>query len=323
MSAPAAARKPVANRVVYGETLAELGERNPRIVALDADIAKSTQTQIFAKRFPDRFFNMGAAEQNLICVAAGLATTGKIPFASTFAIFAGMRASEQVRTSVAYPRLNVKIVATNAGVEICGDGVSHQAAEDMAVMRAIANMVVMSPSDPATTRKAVLAIAEYEGPVYMRLGRQNAEWVHDDHVDFQIGKMIHVREGTDLTIIATGHMVAQALAAADELAGDGIEARVLDCHTIKPVDRDAIIAAARETGGIVTAEDHTILGGLGSAVAEVVAEEHPTRVYRVGVQDRFCSSGREPRKLLAAFHLDAPEIVRQSRRLVQGKGDAR
>jgi transketolase len=315
---PALERKPIANRMVYGKTLVELGEQNPDIVVLDADISKSTQTIQFAKRFPERFFNMGAAEQNMICTAAGLATAGKLPFASTFAMFAGLRASEQVRTSVAYPRLNVKIVATNAGVEIAGDGVSHQAAEDLAVMRAIANMVVMSPSDPASTRKAILAIAEYDGPVYMRLGRQDAEWVHAEDVDFTIGKMIRIREGTDLTIIATGHMVAQALRAAEELASRGIETRVLDCHTIKPIDNEAIIAAARDTGGIITAEDHSILGGLGGAVCEVVAAEHPTLVHRVGVQDRFCSSGRDHRKLLAHYHLDAAEIVRQAERLVRG-----
>lgn len=309
-------RAPIANRVVYGQTLAELGESNRQIVVLDADISKSTNTFHFAKRFPERFFNVGAAEQNLMGIAAGLATTGKIPFASTFAMFAGMRACEQVRTSIAYPKLNVKVVANNAGIEICGDGVTHQATEDIAVMRSIPNMLVLSPSDPVTTRKAVYAIAEYVGPVYMRTGRQDANFLHADDVDFELGKMIRVRDGNDLTIIATGHMVEQAMFAADSLLSNGIRARVLDCHTIKPIDQAAILAAATETGGIVTAEDHNILGGMGSAVCEVVSQLYPTRVYRVGLQDHFASSGREPKKLMAHYRMDADEIVRQSRLLL-------
>ncbi len=309
-------RDPVANRVIYGRTLAELGAKNPNIVVLEADIAKSTNTFQFGDRFPDRFFNMGAAEQNMMCVAAGLATTGKIPFASTFVMFASLRASEQVRTSIAYPRLNVKIVATNAGVEICGDGVSHQAAEDLAVMRAIPNMLVLSPSDPVTTRIATETIAEYDGPVFMRLGRQDVPYLYEDDVQFEIGKMIRVREGDDLTIIATGHMVTQAMQAAGILAEKGINARVLDCHTIKPIDVEAIVAAARETGAIVTAEDHSIHGGLGGAVCEVVSRHHPVPVSRMGVADRFCSSGRDWRKLMAHYNLDHAEIVRQAEQLM-------
>jgi transketolase len=307
----------VANRVVYGRTLVELGECNPDIVVLDADISKSTNTFQFAERFPDRFFNMGAAEQNIICCAAGLATTGKIPFASTFAMFAGLRASEQIRTSVCYPQLNVKIVATNAGVEIGGDGVTHQAAEDLAVMRAMPHLTVLSPSDPVTTRKAIWAAAEYQGPVYVRLGRQEAAVIHREDVEFELGRMIRLRYGTDVTIIATGHMAEQALLAAEVLAQRGIEARVLDCHTIKPLDRQAVIAAAKETGGIVTAEDHSIIGGLGSAVCEALAEEHPAMVKRVGVADRFCSSGRNYRELMAHYRLDFREIVAQAEQIVR------
>jgi transketolase len=298
------------NRVVYGRTLVELGESNPRIVVLDADVPKSTNTSQFQERFPDRFFNVGIAEQNMMGIAAGLATTGKIPFASTFAVFATMRACEQVRTSIAYPRLNVKIVATNAGVENYGDGVTHQAVEDLAIMRAIAHMVVLSPSDPITTRLATLAAARYHGPVYMRLGRNPNNVVHDKDVKFEIGKMIVLREGCDVTLIATGRCVEQALIAAEKLALTGVQARVLDCHTIKPVDSAEILRSARETAGIVTAEDHNIIGGLGGAVCEVVASECPTVVRRVGLADRFASSGRGYAKLLSHYHIDATEITK-------------
>ena len=225
-----------ANRVMYGRTLVELGERDPRIVVLDADVPKSTNTCQFAVRFPERFFNIGIAEQNMMGIAAGLATTGMIPFVSTFAVFASMRACEQVRTSIAYPRLNVKIVATNAGVENYGDGVTHQAVEDLAIMRAIANMVVLSPSDPVTTRLATLAAAQYQGPVYMRLGRNPNNVLYDEQVKFEIGKMIELRPGSDVALIGTGRCVEQALIAAETLARKGIQARVLDCHTIKPID---------------------------------------------------------------------------------------
>jgi transketolase len=310
---------PIPNRVVYGKTLVELGEQHPELVVLDADISKSTNTFHFARRFPERFFNMGAAEQNMIGIAAGLATTGKLPFASTFAMFAGLRASEQVRTSIAYPKLNVKIVATNAGIEICGDGVTHQATEDLAVLRAIPNLTVVSPSDPITTRKATLAIAAHVGPVYMRLGRQEAVVLHHEDTEFTLGRMIRLVDGDDLAIIATGHMVEQAVRAAEALAGDGIHARVLDCHTIKPIDAAAIAAAARETRGIVTVEDHNIMGGLGSAVCEVVAELCPTPVLRVGVRDCFASSGRDYRKLLAHYGLSSTAVVQRARKLLERK----
>jgi transketolase len=304
------------NRTVYGRTLAELGGRDSRIVVLDADVPKSTNTYQFREKFPDRFFNVGVAEQNEMCIAAGLATAGKIPFVSTFATFASMRACDQVRQSLACPHLNVKVVATNAGIENNGDGVTHQAIEDMAIMRAMPGMVVLCPSDPVTTRLAVIKAYEYNGPVYMRLGRYENPVLHNEDVDFEIGRMIKLREGKDVTIIATGRMAEEALKAAEALAGEGIEARVLDCHTIKPIDREAILAAARETRGIVTAEDHNIMGGLGSAVCEVVAEEHPTVVKRVGVRDQFASSGRDWRALMAYFHVDAGEIVNKAQEIV-------
>ena len=297
------------NRAMYGRTLVELGERNPRVIVFEADIAKSTNTFQFHDRFPERFFQAGAAELNMVCMAAGAATTGLIPFASTFCVFASMRACEGVRTSIAYPRLNVKIVATNAGVEIAGDGVTHQAIEDLAIMRAIPNLVVLSPSDPVTTRLATLAIAEYDGPVYMRLGRQVNPVIHAEDVPFTIGRMIRLREGRDITIIATGNMVTTALAAAAALEAQRIQARVLDCHTVKPIDEPAILAAAAETAGIVTAEDHNIVGGLGSAVCEVLAERRPAVVRRVGLADKFASSGRDYRKLLAHYGLDSNAIV--------------
>jgi transketolase len=306
------------NRVVSGQTLAELGAEDPRIVVLDADVSKGTFTTFFHERFPGRFFNVGVAEQNMMSMAAGLAAAGKIPFACTFAVFASMRACDQVRTSIAYPRLNVKIVASNAGVENMADGVTHQGIEDMAIMRAIPHMMVLSPSDNVITRLATRAVAVHTGPVYMRLGRHAGRIVHQASADFQLGKMIRLREGNDVALIATGNQVEQALDAAEELAACGIQARVLDCHTIKPIDVDEIVRAGRETRGIVTAEDHNIIGGLGSAVCEVLAEHAPSRVRRVGLRDVFASSGREHKKLLSHFHIDAQEIVRQAEQLARG-----
>jgi transketolase len=308
-----------ANRSVYGRALVALGERAPDIVVFEADIAKSTHTWRFAERFPERFFNLGIAEQNMMCMAAGVATTGLRPFANTFAMFASLRVCEMVRTSIAYPRLNVKIVAPNAGVEIAGDGVTHMATEDIAVMRSIPDLVVLAPSDPVTTWKATEAIADYAGPVYMRLGRQKASVLHDEKLEFRIGKMIRLRDGDDLAIIAIGNMVEQALLAAETLGKEGIQARVLDSHTIKPIDAEEIRRAAEETRGIVTAEDHTIVGGLGSAVCEVVAGLHPTVVKRVGLRDTFARSGRDYRELLARYRICAGEIVAQARE-VAGQG---
>ncbi len=312
----------VPNREVYGRTLVELGERDSRIVVFEADIAKSTNTYRFGERFPERFFNRGAAEMNMICMAAGASTAGLIPFASTFVVFASMRACEAIRQSVCYARRNVKIVATNAGVEICGDGPSHQGVEDLAIMRTMPGLLVLSPSDPVTTRLATVAMAEYEGPVYMRLGRQAARTLHADDVDFELGRMLRLRDGDDVTIIATGHMTAEAVTAAERLAREGIEARVLDCHTIKPIDVDAILEAAKETGCIVTAEDHSIIGGLGGAVCEALAEKRPTIVKRVGLRDCFASSGRDYRALMAHYEIDADAIVQRAREAVAAKSEA-
>jgi transketolase len=310
------------NREMYGKTLVELGEADPRIIVFEADIAKSTNTWRFRDRFPDRFFQAGVAELNMVCMAAGASTTGLIPFCSTFVVFASMRACEGVRTSIAYPNLNVKIVATNAGVEIAGDGPTHQGIEDLAILRAVPNMTVLAPSDPVTTRKATLGIARRCGPCYMRLGRQKRDVLYADDVPFEIGKAIQLRDGDDVAIVACGNMVQAALVAAASLAKDGIEARVLDCHTIKPIDREAILRASRETGGIVTAEDHNIMGGLGSAVCEVVAEGYPTKVRRVGLRDTFASSGRDWQTLLARYHIDHVEIERQARELAMLRSPA-
>ncbi|MCL2163270.1 MAG: transketolase family protein [Oscillospiraceae bacterium] len=309
--------QPQPNRVIYGKTITELGCEDERVVVLDADISKSTNTFQFKRQFPERFFNIGVAEQNMVGIAAGLATTGLIPFASTFAIFLSMRACEQVRTSVAYPNLNVKLVATSAGVEIGMDGVTHQGVEDLSIMRTISNMIVLSPSDPVTTMLATRAIYEYNGPAYMRLNRNKSEVIHSEDTPFRIGKMIRLREGNDATVIATGHMVCQALIAHENLKKEGVHIRVLDCHTIKPIDEEEIRLAATETGGIVTAEDHNQIGGLGAAVCEVTAESHPTFVKRVGLGNYFASSGRDYRKLLAHFHIDHAEIESKVRELLQ------
>ena len=302
-------REAVPNREVYGRTLVEIGEANPRVVAFEADIAKSTNSYRFGERFPDRFYNCGAAELNMVCMAAGAAAAGLVPFASTFVVFASMRACEGIRQSICYARRNVKLVATNAGVEICGDGPSHQGIEDLSIMRAMPNLTVLSPADNESTRQAIWAVHRLDGPAYVRLGRQRAEHVHGHRFKFRIGQMARVREGRDIALIATGHMVAKALEAARALSAQGVEARVLDCHTIKPLDRQSVVRAAEETGALVTAEDHSVIGGLGGAVAEVLAEEGLNAVLRrVGVADLFASSGRDPRKLLAHFGLDAAAI---------------
>ena len=300
--------KKIATRDAYGEALKELGAKNPAIVVLDADLTKSTKTSVFAKAFPERFFNMGIAEQNLIGTAAGLAAAGKIPFASTFAIFATGRAYEQIRNSVAYPKLNVKIAATHAGLTVGEDGASHQALEDIALMRAIPNMTVIVPADAEETRQAVNRAAEMDGPVYIRLGRPGVPLLFDEKYKFVVGKAVTVAEGTKATVIATGIMVGIALEAAEMLRGQGIDVRVLNMATIKPVDREAIISAARETGAIVTAEEHNIIGGLGSAVAEVTGENCPVPLMRVGVQDTFGESG-QPAALLEKYGLTAKNIA--------------
>lgn len=302
----------ISNREVYGRELIALGEKNPDVVVLDADLARSTNTYLFGERFPERYLNMGVAEANMMGVAAGLAASGKIPYASTFCIFASMRAGEQVRNSIAYPRLNVKIVATNAGIEIGADGVTHQAIEDIAVMRAVPNMTVVAPSDPVATAKVVHAVADFFGPVYIRLGRQPTPILYGDDLKLELGKAITVREGLDVTLVAVGNMVCRALEAAKILAEEEVAARVLDMHTIKPIDIAALAKAARETGCIVTVEDHSVLGGLGGAVAEVVSSEDPVPVVRLGLQDTFAQSG-EPDQLLEFYGLTAQHIAAAAR----------
>ncbi len=302
--------KNVATREAYGKALARLGSENENIIVLDADLSKSTKTADFKAVCPERFINMGIAEGNMMSVAAGMAACGKIPFASTFAIFATGRAFEQIRNSICYPKLNVKVCATHAGITVGEDGASHQSVEDISLMRSIPNMVVISPSDGIETEAAIEAIIKYDGPCYVRLGRSAVPIINDNEdYKFEIGKGITLREGKDATIIATGIMVEAALEAYNILAEDGIKVRVINIHTIKPIDEEIIIKAARETNLIVTAEEHSIIGGLGSAVAEVVTTNSPTTVLRVGIKDTFGESGK-PAELLKAYGLTSAEIVK-------------
>lgn len=310
--------KNIATRDAYGEVLVEIGAAIPEVVVLDADLSKSTKTAKFAERFPERFFNMGIAEQNLMGTAAGLAAAGKIPFASTFAIFATGRAFEQIRNSIAYPHLNVKIAATHAGLTVGEDGGSHQATEDIAIMRAIPNMTVLVPADAVETKKAVWAAVRHEGPVYIRLGRPAVPQIFGDDYEFAIGRAVLLREGGDVAIMATGIMVAEALQAADLLAEEGIAASVVNVSSIKPLDVETIVSIARRCGAVVTAEEHNILGGLGGAIAEVLAENHPVPMVRVGVRDVFGRSGT-PEALLEAYGLTARDIHRAARQVLQRK----
>lgn len=298
----------IATRDAYGKTLVKLGEMNDNVVVLDADLSKSTKTNDFSKSFPNRFFNMGIAEQNLIGAACGLATAGKIPFASTFAMFATGRAFEIIRNSVCYPRLNVKICATHAGITVGEDGASHESVEDISIMRAIPNMTVVVPADGVETEKVILEAAKFNGPMYVRLGRSAVPTIFDDDYKFEIGKGTVLREGNDATIIACGIMVNEAILAYEELKSEGINVRVINMPTIKPIDRELIISAAKETGAIVTAEEHSIIGGLGSAVSEVVSEECPVIVKKVGVKDVFGESGT-PAELLEKHGLTSKNIV--------------
>ncbi|WP_195260995.1 transketolase family protein, partial [Clostridium paraputrificum] len=285
--------KKIATREAYGKALAALANTNENVVVLDADLSKSTKTADFKVVAPERFFNMGIAEGNMMGVAAGLSTCGKIPFVSTFAMFAAGRAFEQIRNSICYPKLNVKVCATHAGLTVGEDGASHQAIEDISLMRSVPNMVVINPADDIETEAAIKAVAEMEGPCYVRLGRMAVSRVNDEtNYNFVIGKGITLAEGNDVAIIGTGIMVEAALEAKEELAKEGINARVINIHTIKPIDEELIIKAAKETGVIVTAEEHSIIGGLGSAVAEVVSEKCPVPVLRVGVKDTFGESGK-------------------------------
>ncbi len=299
----------VATREAYGKALEKYGVDNEKVVVLDADLSKSTKTAVFQKACPERFFNMGIAEQNLAGVAAGLATTGKIPFISTFAMFGAGRAFEIIRNSIAYPKLNVKICATHAGLTVGPDGASHQAIEDISLMRSVPNMVVINPADAESTDKLVKAIIEYNGPVYMRLGRSGVPVIYDENTTIEIGKGIVVKEGTDVSIIATGIMVNEAIKASEELKKENINAEVIDIHTIKPLDEKLIIETAKKTGKVVVAEEHNIIGGLGSAVAEVLSENYPTKIKRVGVKDTFGESG-SPADLVKKYGLTSEEIIK-------------
>lgn len=296
-------------RQAYGEALVELGKINKDVVVLDADLTKSTKTNLFQEKFPERHFNVGIAEADLIGTAAGLATCGKIAFASTFAMFAAGRGFEQIRNTVAYPKLNVKIAPTHAGISVGEDGGSHQSVEDIALMRAIPGMVVLSPADAVETKKMVFAAAEYNGPVYIRMGRLDVETIFDEATyDFQIGIANTVREGNDVTIAATGLMTAEALKAADILAQEGISVRVINIGTIKPLDGETILKAAQETKFIITAEEHSVIGGLGSAVSEFLSEVHPTKVKKLGLYDKFGQSGKA-NELLEKYELTAAKLV--------------
>ncbi|MDO4589311.1 MAG: transketolase family protein [Fusobacterium sp.] len=298
-----------ATRQAYGEALVELGKINKNIVVLDADLTKSTKTSMFEKEFPERHFNVGIAEADLMGTAAGLATCGKIPFASTFAMFAAGRGFEQIRNTIAYPKLNVKIAPTHAGISVGEDGGSHQAVEDIAIMRAIPGMVVLCPADAVETKKMVYAAAEYEGPVYIRMGRLDVETIFDEETyDFQIGIANTVKEGTDVTIAATGLMTYEAIKAADILAKEGISVRVINVGTIKPLDGETILKAAKETKFIITAEEHSVIGGLGSAVSEFLSEVYPTKVKKLGIYDKFGQSGKAT-ELLEKYELTAAKLV--------------
>lgn len=300
--------KKIATRQSYGEALAELGKENEKIIVLDADLSKTTKTEIFAKQFPDRFFDVGIAEQNLISVAAGIATFNFIPYVSSFAVFATGRAYDQIRNSIAYPKLNVKICATHSGVTAGEDGATHQMIEDISMMRTLPNMTVLSTSDDIQTKWAVKEIAKINGPVYLRLCRLDSPIIYNDDTKFEIGKGHQFGEGTDGTVIATGIVVAEALKAQEELKKQGIDIRVIDIHTIKPIDKDIIIKAAKETKKIITIEDHNIIGGLGSSVCEVLSTEYPQNVIRMGINDTFGTSGKGE-ELMKFFHITAEDIV--------------
>lgn len=304
----------IATREAYGKALVKLSNINDKVVVLDADLSKSTKTAEFKAAAPERFINMGIAEANMMGVAAGLATCGKIPFASSFAMFAAGRAFEQIRNSICYPKLNVKVCATHAGITVGEDGATHQSVEDISLMRSIPNMVVINPSDAVETEAAILAVAEYNGPCYVRLGRLAVETINDaDNYKFEIGKGITLAEGNDVTIAATGMMVQLALQAKEELAKEGINARIINIHTIKPIDSALLVKAAKETGAIVTAEEHSTIGGLGSAVAEAVSEEYPVPVIKVGIKDTFGESGK-PAQLLEKYGLTVESIVNSAKR---------
>lgn len=311
--------KKKATRESYGEALAELGDKYENLYVFDADLAAATKTGIFKKKFPDRFFDCGIAESNMMGVAAGMAATGKIPFASTFAMFAAGRAFEQVRNSIGYPHLNVKIGATHAGISVGEDGATHQCNEDIALMRTIPGMVVINPADDVEAKAAVEAAILHEGPVYLRFGRLATSVFNDPETyKFELGKGVKLRDGKDITIVATGLMVYEAIEAAKTLAAEGIEATVINIHTIKPIDEDIIVEAAKNTGLLLTVEEHSVIGGLGSAVADVLAARHPAKLVKIGVNDEFGHSGPAV-DLLKEYGLCADNIVAKARDAVKAK----
>lgn len=300
--------KKIATRDSYGQTLVELGAEHEDIVVLDADLAAATKTGMFKKAYPDRFIDCGIAESNMMGVAAGLAASGMVPFASSFAMFAAGRAYEQVRNSIGYPHLNVKIGATHAGISVGEDGATHQCNEDIALMRSIPGMVVINPSDDVEARAAVRAAYEHEGPVYLRFGRLAVPVINDrPDYKFELGKGVVLREGKDVTIIASGLPVNNCLEAAEKLAADGIDAKVINIHTIKPLDEELVVSAAKETGKVVTVEEHSVIGGLGSAVCDVLSEKAPTKVMKIGINDTFGESG-PALELIKKYGLDAESI---------------
>ena len=302
--------KKIATRQSYGETLVKLGKENRDIVVLDADLAGATKTNLFAKEFPDRFFDMGIAEANMLGTAAGFATCGKIPYASTFAVFAAGRGYDQIRNSICYPNLNVKICATHAGITVGEDGATHQMLEDISLMRTLPNMTVISPSDDTQTRWMIEEVSKIKGPVYVRLARLATPIIYDQNQKFEIGKAIQIGEGTDGTVFATGVTVAEAIKAQEELKEQGIAIRVVDIHTIKPIDKDMIIKCAKETKKLISIEDHSVIGGLGSAISEVLTTECPTKLIRMGMKDTFGKSGKAE-ELLECFGLTSKAIIEE------------
>ncbi len=302
----------IATREAYGKALAEFGAIYDNLVVLDADLAAATKTGTFKKAFPDRFFDCGIAENNMICVATGMSLCGKIPFASSFAMFAAGRSFEQIRNSIGYPHNNVKIGATHAGITVGEDGATHQCCEDIALMRTIPGMVIINPADAAEARLAVKAAIEYKGPVYLRFGRMAVPVLFDDSYEFRIGKGVKMADGTDVSLIATGIEVEQALAARELLAAEGISASVVNISTIKPLDEELVVAEAEKCGAVVTCEEHTVIGGLGAAVCECLSEKRPTPVLRVGINDEFGRSG-PAKELVSYYHLDAASIAEKAK----------
>lgn len=298
----------IATRESYGKTLVELGKENENIVVLDADLAGATKTNLFAKEYSDRFFDMGIAEANMLGTAAGFATCGKIPFASTFAVFAAGRGYDQIRNSICYANLNVKICATHAGITVGEDGATHQMLEDLSLMRTLPNMTVLSPSDDSQTKWMIREISKMDGPVYVRLARLATPIIYEENQKFEIGKAIQIGEGTDGTVFATGVTVAEAVKAQEELNTQGIHIRVVDVHTIKPIDQEMIVKCAKETKKLVSVEDHSIIGGLGSAISEVLTEEYPVKLERMGMKDIFGKSGKAE-ELMEYFGLTSKAIV--------------